>query len=47
MINCLKKMLITLKNHNNKRPVGLYSPRTAGIITDFVIMMLSSINKME
>ena len=31
----------------NKRPVGLYSPRTAGIMTDFVIMMLSSINKME
>ena len=31
----------------NKRPVGLYSPLTAGIMTDFVIMIiiLSSINK--
>ena len=24
----------------NKRPVGLYSPLTAGIMTDFVIMIL-------
>ena len=24
----------------NKRPVGLYSPLTAGIMTDFVIMTL-------
>ena len=31
----------------DKRPVGLYSPLTAGIMTDFVIMIiiLSSINK--
>ena len=34
-------------NNRNKRPVGLYSPLTAGIMTDFVIMIiiLSSINK--
>ena len=31
--------LTHLKN-NDKRPVGLYSPLTAGIMTDFVIMIL-------
>ena len=29
----------------NKRSVGLYILLTAGIMTDFVIMILSSINK--
>ena len=28
------------QNEKNKRPVGLYSPLTAGIMTDFVIMIL-------
>ena len=31
---------ITLQLKQNKRPVGLYSPLTAGIMTDFVIMIL-------
>ena len=32
--------LHTTMKSENKRPVGLYSPLTAGIMTDFVIMIL-------
>ena len=50
MIKMLLSKLLPSDNHDltaNKRPVGLYSPLTAGIMTDFIIMIiiLSSINK--